>query len=59
MRTWRCLPISATSCANGDWNVSMQTDASLNVSANRRHCGREGLVTPSSSLSGTPPPPAL
>jgi len=53
VRIWKCLPISATSCANGDWNVSMQTDVVLNVRANRRHYDRGGSVTPSCRISAS------
>jgi hypothetical protein len=53
MRTWRCLPISATSCANGDWNVSMQTGVVLNVCDIRRQYDRGGSVIPSSRFTAT------
>jgi hypothetical protein len=55
MRTWKCLPILATRFASGYWNVRMQTDVALDVSANRRHYDRGGLVKPSSRISGPPP----
>jgi len=51
MKTWRCLPISETSCPNGDWNVSMQKDMPLNINDNRLQYVHGGSVIPSQRVS--------